>query len=155
MFDKIKKLFTKEEVIPTPVVVEPIVPVKKVRKAKVAEITLPVKKPRKKKAEPVIDTSEKAKATAAGEPYVQVLGIELDQDNPGDGAFELDFNDVFVARLLKAGYQGKTDNDIVDSWFQAVCKNVLSGNYEQEMADPEKRAAQKRRDIGGGRTEVS
>lgn len=155
MFDKIKKLFTKEEVIPAPVVVEPIVLVKKVRKAKVAEITLPVKKPRKKKAEPVIDTSEKAKATAAGEPYVQVLGIELDQDNPGDGAFELDWNDIFVARLLKSGYQGKTDQDIVDNWFKAVCKNVLIETFENENADPEIRAAQKYRDIGGGRTEVS
>lgn len=96
----------------------------------------------------------KALATAAGEPWVQVLSIDVDKDNPGQGAFELDWNDVFVARLLKAGYQGKTDQDIVDNWFQDVCRNVVLETYQQEQADPETRASN-RRDLGNGRTEVS
>ena len=89
------------------------------------------------------------------EPYVQVLSMEIDEKDPGNGAFELDWNDIFVARLLKAGYQGKTDQDIVDNWFKAVCRNVLQENFEQEQADPEIRAATNRRDLGNGRSEIS
>ena len=96
----------------------------------------------------------KALATAAGEPWVQVLSIDVDKDNPGQGAFELDWNDIFVARLLKSGYQGKTDQDIVDNWFQDVCRNVVLETYQQEQADPETRASN-RRDLGNGRTEIS
>ena len=45
-------------------------------------------------------------ATEAGEPYVAVLGMDVDLDNLHQGAFELDWNEIFVARLIKAGYQG-------------------------------------------------
>lgn len=101
-------------------------------------------------------TNPKAIATAAGEPWVNVLGIEVDPNNPGAGAFELDWNDIFVARLIKSGYQGKTDQDIIDNWFQDVCRHVVMETYQQEQADPDKRAQQvKRQDIGGGKAEFS
>jgi hypothetical protein len=93
-------------------------------------------------------------ANEKGEPYVEVLGISVDSTEPGNGAFELDWNDIFVARLIKSGYQGKTDQDIVDNWFKAVCRNVVLETYEQEQADPEIRASNKR-DLGNGRTEIS
>ncbi len=93
-------------------------------------------------------------ATAAGEPWVEVLGMDIDPNNPGDGAFELDWNDKFVANLVRAGYQGKTDQDIVDNWFKAVCRNVIQENFEQEQADPTNRPSN-RRDLGNGRTEIS
>ena len=93
-------------------------------------------------------------ATEAGEPWVEVLGIDIDKDNPGAGAFELDWNDKFVANLIRAGYQGKTDQDLVDNWFRSVCQNVVLENYEQEQADPDNRPSN-RRDLGNGRTEVS
>ena len=93
-------------------------------------------------------------ATAAGEPWVQVLSMEIDPDNPGAGAFELDWNDIFVARLIKNGYQGKTDQDIVDNWFQDVCRNVVLETYQQEMADPSNRPSN-RKDLGDGRVEIS
>jgi hypothetical protein len=80
--------------------------------------------------------------------------MDIDKDNLGNGAFELDWNDKFVANLMRAGYQGKTDQDIVDNWFKAVCRNVIQENFEQEQADPEIRASN-RRDLGDGRTEVS
>lgn len=98
--------------------------------------------------------SSKDTATEAGEPYVSILNIEIDPADPGNGAFELDFNDVFVARLIKAGYSGKTDVDIVDNWFKTICRNVLLETYEQDQADPANRA-NNRRDLGDGRTEVS
>ena len=93
-------------------------------------------------------------ATERGEPWVEILSMELNPDDPGQGAFELDWNDKFVANLVRAGYQGKTDQDIVDNWFQTVCRNVALETYEQYQADPSNRK-NNRRDLGGGRTEVS
>jgi hypothetical protein len=93
-------------------------------------------------------------ATAAGEPWVEVLGMDIDKDNLGNGAFELDWNDKFVANLVRAGYQGKTDQDIVDNWFKTVCRNVIQENFEQEQADPTNRPSN-RKDLGDGRVEIS
>ena len=144
MFDKLKNIFKKEEVkVPEP------------------EVTPKVKKPRKprvKKDVPVL--SEKDKATQAGEPYVNILSLELDPTNIHEGAFELDWNEIFIARLVKAGYMKKkedTDRDIVDRWFQDVCRNVALEVYEQVQADPTNRDLRhiQQRDLGNGRTEVS
>ena len=93
-------------------------------------------------------------ATEKGEPWVEVISMEIDKNNPGQGSFELDWNDKFVANLIRAGYQGRTDQDIVDNWFRSVCQNVVMENYEQEMADPTNRP-NNRRDLGNGRTEIS
>ena len=95
----------------------------------------------------------KEQATKNDEPYVQVLSMDIDPNNPGEGAFELDWNDKFVANLVRAGCQGKTDADIVDNWFKTVCQNVVLETYEQEMADPDKRTSKK--DLGNGRSEIS
>jgi hypothetical protein len=101
-----------------------------------------------------IKKTPKELATERDEPYVEVLSMDIDKDNPGNGAFELDWNDKFLSNLIRAGYQGKTDQDIVDNWFKAVCRNVIQENFEQEQADPEIRASN-RRDLGDGRTEIS
>ncbi len=81
--------------------------------------------------------TEKQIATEAGEPWVQVLSIEVDPNNLHQGAFELDWNEIFVARLVKAGYMIKkddTDAEIVDRWFQNVCRHVVMETWEQEEA---------------------
>ena len=107
-------------------------------------------KPRKKSAK---DT-----ATEKGEPYVAILSVELDPENIGNGAFELDWNDKFIANLVRAGYQGKTDADMVDQWFADVCKNVIADNYEQWEANQPFEARPRvidRKDLGNGKTEVS
>ena len=112
------------------------------------------------KPEPAVIKEQKNKktpkelATERDEPYVEVLSMDIDKDNPGNGAFELDWNDKFLSNLIRSGYQGKTDQDIVDNWFKAVCRNVIQENFEQEQADPEIRASN-RKDLGNGRTEVS
>ncbi len=100
--------------------------------------------------------SPKEQATANHEPYVTIVSIDIDPNDPGSGSFELDFNDVFVAKLVRAGYRGKTDADIVDQWFHTICLNVINDTFEQDMADPEKREEfNRRRDLGGGRSEFS
>jgi len=78
--------------------------------------------------------TQKEIATEKNEPWVGVLGMEVDIETLEQGAFELDWNDQFVAKLIRAGYQGKTDADIVDRWFQSVCRNVVLESYEKEQA---------------------
>jgi hypothetical protein len=103
-----------------------------------------------------VSASAKEAATKKGEPYVSVVSVELDPDNVGNGAFELDWNDIFIAKLVKAGYKGRDDAQIVDQWFQEICRNVIMENYEQWEANQplETRIVQKR-DLGNGRSEVS
>ena len=102
-----------------------------------------------------IKKTPKELATERGEPWVEILSMDIDHENPGQGAFELDWNDKFVSNLVRAGYQGKTDQDIVDNWFKTICRNVVLETYEQEQADPELRRNTNRRDLGDGRTEIS
>ena len=85
-----------------------------------------------------------------------MLNVELDPDNIGNGAFELDWNDKFIANLVRAGYQGKTDSDMVDQWFQSVCRNILAENYEQWAANqPNGGRTVQQQDLGNGKTSVS
>jgi hypothetical protein len=100
--------------------------------------------------------SAKALATEKGEPYVNIESVELDPDNIGNGAFELDWNEFFVAKLIRAGYKGKDDQQIVDQWFQDVCRNVVLETFEQyEANNPRPPTGIQRKDLGDGRSEVS
>ena len=102
--------------------------------------------------------SEKELATEKGEPYISILSIEVDPENLHQGAFELDWNSVFVTRLVKAGYMMKpTDSDaeIVDRWFQNVCRNIVLETYEQQEAMNPQTRYTRERDLGNGRKEIS
>lgn len=122
-----------------------------------------VEPPQKKK--PLADAAQKqtksAKdiATEKNEPYVAILSMDVDPADIQNGAFELDWNDIFIARLVKAGYMmgpNDTDADIVDRWFTNVCRNVVLETYEQyEAMDPQRDRVVKTRNIGDGRSEVS
>ena len=122
----------------------------------VVEPAKPVTRPKKPKTEKQPIKSAKELATDRGEPYVAILSVDLDPDNIGAGAFELDWNDKFLANLVRAGFQKKLNEPehvIVDRWFQEVCRNVVLETYEQEQADPDLRRVSKR-NLGDGRTEV-
>ena len=88
---------------------------------------------KKKKLKPK-EKTEKDLATERGEPWVTVLAMDVDPDDLNSGAFELDWNEYFVAKLIRAGYQGKDDATIVDQWFQNVFRHVVMETYEQEQA---------------------
>ena len=109
--------------------------------------------PIRKAREP--EKTEKQIANEKGEPYVAVLSMDVDPNNLHQGAFELDWNEIFVARLVKAGYQGKVDADIVDQWFQNVCRHVVMETWEQEQAIKQSGIYVQSRDIGNGKSEVS
>jgi hypothetical protein len=102
--------------------------------------------------------TEKQLATERGEPWVAILHMDIDPENLHQGAFELDWNDKFIFNLIRAGYQIKkedTDSEIVDRWFQNVCRHVVMETWEQEEAMKKSGIYVRATDIGGGRTEVS
>lgn len=111
------------------------------------------------KSEPAAKAPKEAKktakeiATAKAEPYVNIDKVMIDPQNPGQGGFELDWNEFFVAKLVKSGYQGRDDEQIVDQWFQDVCRNIVLETYEQYAANDT--AKVKRTDLGNGRSEFS
>ena len=118
-------------------------------KKKKSEVKVDIPKTKKK--------SDKEVATERGEPWLAILKMDINPENLHEGSFELDWNEKFVANLVRAGYQMKpddTDNDIVDRWFQNVCRNVVLETWEQEQATNPNRVV-KTRDIGDGRSEVS
>ena len=101
--------------------------------------------------------SAKQLATEANEPYVAVLRMDVDPNNLHQGAFELDWNEIFVARLVKAGYMLKpadSDGEIVDRWFQNVCRHVVMETWEQEQAIKNSGMYVQKRDLGDGRSEI-
>ena len=57
------------------------------------------------------------------EPRVEVVKFSVNPDNPSEGFFELDWNDRFVSKLVRMGYRGTTQQEIVEKWFQDVCRN--------------------------------
>jgi len=117
----------------------------------VDDVLPPVLPPRPESL-PAPELSPKEQATAEGRPWVNVLGLEFDPQNPTVGSFELDWNELFVKQLLMSGFQGDTEEQIVDQWFQSICRHVVAETWEQVQADPANRVS--RRDLGNGRTEV-
>ena len=128
-------------------------------------LTKKKKPPAKEEKEKVVrvpkapEKSAKQIATEKGEPYVAILTMDIDPNNLHQGAFELDWNEIFIARLVKAGYMMKptdADSDIVDRWFQNVCRHVVMETWEQDQAMRNSAGGYVHtRDIGDGRTEIS
>jgi hypothetical protein len=112
------------------------------------------------KVAPVPRAKKSAKeiATEKGEPYIAIVNLDVDQNNLHQGAFELDWNDKFIFNLVRAGYQMKkddSDSEIVDRWFQNICRHVVMETWEQEEAIKKSGVYVNTRNMGGGRTEVS
>lgn len=119
-------------------------------KAEPAPKVIEPKEPKAAKKTPKDIANEK------GEPWVGILSVDIDPENIGQGAFELDWNDKFLAQLVRSGYQVKPnepENEIVDRWFQDVCRNVVLETYEQYEANNPRQTI--RKDIGNGRSEIS
>lgn len=131
--------------------------------AEPTEAPLPKKQTKKRQTKKAPELSSKEKATLAGEPYVAILRVDVDEKNINAGSFELDWNDKFIINLVKSGYKMRpddTDQIIVDRWFQTVCRNIALEVYEQQAADPANRDMDDLRriqskNLGNGRTEVS
>ena len=65
-------------------------------------------------------------------PWVKVIEVHFDKENPQRGYFELDWNDDFVGLLGEAGYAGPNPEAIVDLWFNDLCRSII---IDQESGD--------------------
>jgi len=88
-------------------------------------------------------------ATDRREPYIEIVAMDVDYNNLNNGSVEFEWNTLWTDQLIRAGYQGKTDADLVDQWYTNVCRNVVLETYEQNQADPTNRPV----DLGNGRRE--
>ena len=139
MIEFIKKLFSvnnKEAAfnalsLPEPTVTPPVPKVPKAKKQKTA----------------------KEIATEKKEPWVAVLDTHVNKDNIRNGFFELDWNEYFVLQLKEAGYQGDTEESIVDQWFQDLCRNI--GSEAGVNMDRRGSGYINVNNLGDGRTEIS
>jgi hypothetical protein len=102
------------------------------------------------------ELTDKEYADQQGLSYIDVINVEVDPDNPtAGGSFEFDWNDAFIVRLAKSGYEAKTDAEMVDHWFQDVCRQIAMENFEKDEAMNPDIEPSGRRKIGNGRTEVT
>jgi hypothetical protein len=74
---------------------------------------------------------EKQVAVIKQEPWVNIVKMEINPETATAGYVELDWNDHFIKMLTENGYTGRSDEDIVNRWFNDVCRTVLI----QELAD--------------------
>lgn len=74
---------------------------------------------------------DKQRATLLNEPYVNVLEMGMDRENVYQGYMELDWNDAFVQMLQDAGIKGTSDEDVVNRWFNGLCRSIIV----QDIAD--------------------
>ena len=74
---------------------------------------------------------DKKVASLKEEPWVNVLELGVNPENAQAGYIELDWNDHFIEMLHNNGYTASNDEEIVNKWFNDVCRTVLV----QENAD--------------------
>ena len=65
------------------------------------------------------------------EPWVNVVSTDFDENNPRQGFMELEWNAAFIQFLRSHGYEGKTDEELVDKWFTELCKNI-GAQFDEE-----------------------
>lgn len=72
---------------------------------------------------------EKELATIKQEPWVCVVGIQVDSGKAGKGSVELDWNQLFIAQLETEGYAAPSDDALVEQWFNELCKNIALESF--------------------------
>ena len=100
-------------------------------------------------------TDAKAEATKKKEPYVAVLDLEMKKDNPRNGFFELDWNEYFVRDLRLNGYQGDSEEEIVDAWFKELCGNIAKDEGIASPDNPMGAGYINTKNLGDGKSEIS
>jgi hypothetical protein len=97
----------------------------------------------------------KAEATKKKQPYVTVLNVEMKDNNPRNGFFELDWNEFFIRDLRLNGYQGDSEEEIVDAWFKELCGNVAKDEGVASTENPMGAGYINTKNIGNNKSEVS
>jgi len=80
----------------------------------------------KKEKEAELKLTPKEIATKKKEPWVDVIGFNINKDNIRNGFYELDWNEYFIAELKREeyGFEGDPEEEIVSRWFRDICINA-------------------------------
>lgn len=106
---------------------------------------------------------EKELALLNKEPWVGVKNSSYDpKSGLGGLEFELDWNEYFITYLTENGYKGLSDQQVVEMWFNDLCKSVVAEEGIDEYitalengAIVQSSSGVVRKDIDGDRTEFS
>ena len=105
---------------------------------------------------PVVEEIKKTPkeiATENKDPWVAVMDTHVNKDNIRNGFFELDWNEYFVLQLRTNGYQGDTEESVVDQWFQDLCRNI--GSEADINMDRRGSGYINVNNLGNGKSEIS
>lgn len=85
---------------------------------------------------------DKAIYSLGGKPWVDVVESSYEEKDGSDGfMFELDWNEAFIQMLRSEGYNGATDDALVEQWFEDKALDnylgVLAEQMEEIGEDPE------------------
>ena len=89
-------------------------------------------KKKKQTKQDVKTKTPKELATKKGEPWVQVIDTQINPESPSEGYFELDWNEPFIKMLAENGYNGKVEADIIDLWFNDLCRTIAAQEVAQD-----------------------
>ena len=108
--------------------------------------------------------TEKEIANENGEPYrfkvyidykLKVIQVDFPEGDAKRGSFELDWNDKFIDFLRENGYNGTNDEDIVDTWFNDIARNIVFEANQADKAIVEAPTTTKSTKLDEGRKEYS
>lgn len=73
------------------------------------------------------NTADKEIATLRNEPWIRVINDGLVKTHEGIGFdFEFDWNTQWIEFLNDHGYFGASEEEVVNQWFQALCRAEAS-----------------------------
>ena len=93
--------------------------------------------------------------TRKKQSWVNVLDMKVNEDNIRNGFFELDWNEFFIRDLRLNGYQGDSEEQIVDAWFKELCGNVAKDEGVASTENPMGAGYINTKNIGNNKSEVS
>jgi hypothetical protein len=99
---------------------------------------------------------DKELATLHDTPWVIIVDSKINVDaEAGTGLeFELDWNPPFIQSLIRNGYTGANESDLVDQWFSETCRSVFMDELDYGPVE-ESPAVTTQRKKTGGKTEFS
>jgi hypothetical protein len=76
---------------------------------------------------------EKQSANIRKEPYITILNSDYDPaQGVGGLAFEFDWNEYWIKQLIEHGYSGYNEEQIIQQWFEDLCRSVIAENMAAE-----------------------
>lgn len=85
-------------------------------------------------AEKITQTEyEKQTATIKKEPFITILNTSYNPQLSVSGLeFEFDWNEFWIKELVDNGYVGYNEDQIIQQWFEDLCRSVVTENMEAQ-----------------------